>query len=44
MSSPTNAGDVGLIPDPGIKIPHTSGAKKQTKQTRSNVETNSIKS
>ena len=30
MSSPTNAGDVGLIPDPGIKIPHTSGAKKQT--------------
>ena len=40
---PSNAGDVGLIPGQGAKIPHASWPKKAKHKNRSNTVTNSIK-
>ena len=43
MTLPSNAGDVGLIPGRGAKIPHALGPKNQNMNNRSKIVTNSIK-
>jgi len=43
MTLPSNAGDVGLIPGGGAKIPHALGLKNQNMNNRSKIVTNSIK-
>ena len=42
-TSLSNAGGVGLIPGPEVKIPHASGPKNQNIENRSNIVTNSKK-
>ena len=42
-TSPSNAGDAGLIPGRGAQIPHASQPKNQNVSNRSNIVTNSIK-
>ena len=43
MTLPSNAGDVGLIPGGGAKIPHALGPKNQNMNNRSKIVINSIK-
>ena len=43
-SSPSSAGDVGLITDGRAKIPHALQPKTQNIQNRNNTVTNSMKS
>ena len=42
MTLPSNAGDVGLIPGGGAKIPHALGPKNKNMNNRSKIVTNSI--
>ena len=42
-TSPSSAGDAGLIPGQGTKIPHALGPKNQKIENRSNIVTSSTK-
>jgi len=42
-TSPSNAGDMGLIPSQGVKMPHASLPKNQDINNRSNTVTNLMK-
>ena len=42
-TSPSNAGDMGLIPSQGVKMPHASQPKNQNINNRSNTVTNLMK-